>query len=304
MLDNGDRREPGQALLAAGILVIDKPSGMTSHDVVDAVRARLRTKKVGHAGTLDPKATGLLIVGVGAATRFLTYAQHGPKKYRATARFGSATSTHDAWGEVVASKDCGGLDEARLKTALVQFTGDIEQVPPMVSALKAKGERLYVKARRGEEVERAARAVTVHELNLIALRIAAEPPEADLEIVCSGGTYVRTLIHDIGNALDCCAHMSALRRIETGGFTEADAVALDDVSPDVLRPLVDAVRELRRVALNDDAAALVSHGRPLPVRDEGIADGEPVALTSGDHLVAVYERAGDRLVADRVVGSA
>ncbi|MGH2748294.1 MAG: tRNA pseudouridine(55) synthase TruB [Actinomycetota bacterium] len=290
--------------MTAGVLVIDKPAGMTSHDVVDEVRGRLRTKKVGHAGTLDPNATGLLIVGIGVATRFLTYAQHGPKKYRATARFGAATSTHDAWGEIVERKDCAGLDEARLKTALGQFTGDIEQVPPMVSALKAKGERLYAKARRGEEVERAARAVTVHELNLVALRIAADPPEADLEVVCSGGTYVRTLIHDLGHALDCGAHMSALRRMETGGFTEADAVALDDVSPDALRPLVDAVRELRRVVLDDDDAALVSHGRPLPVRDESIADGEPVALTSGDRLVAVYGRAGDRLIADRVVGSA
>lgn len=290
--------------MTAGILVIDKPVGMTSHDVVDEVRARLRTKKVGHAGTLDPNATGLLIVGVGAATRFLTYAQHGAKRYLATARFGAATSTHDAWGEVLESRDCAGLDEAKLEDELGRYVGDIEQVPPMVSAVKSGGERLYLKARRGEEVERAARTVTVHDLKVLALRSDSDPPEADLEVVCSGGTYVRTLIHDIGHALECGAHMSALRRTQTGGFTEADAIALEDVSQDALRPLVDAVRELRRVVLDDETGALVSHGRPLPAGDLDAAEEERVALVSDAGLLAVYTRAGDQLVADRVVGSA
>lgn len=298
-----DRSEAGPAL-PAGVLVIDKPPGMTSHDVVDSVRALLRTKKVGHAGTLDPNATGLLIVGVGAATRFLTYAQHGPKRYRATARFGSATTTHDAWGEVLGTKDCGDLDSGKVGAVLGQFVGDIEQVPPMVSALKTGGERLYRKARRGEEVERAARAVTIHELTLLALRADAGLIEADLDVVCSGGTYVRTLIHDIGQALGCGAHMSALRRTGTGGFTEEEAIVLDDVSWDAVRPLPDAVRQLRRIAVDEDAAALVSHGRPLPLGDLDAAETERVAVICGTRLVAVYVRSGDRLVADRVVGSA
>lgn len=303
MLDNGERRDLGPALLA-GILVIDKPVGMTSHDVVDEVRRRLRTKRVGHAGTLDPNATGLLIVGVGKATRFLTYAQHSPKRYRATARFGIVTSTHDAWGAVVGSADDAVIDETRLQAALGQFVGDIEQMPPMVSAVKAGGERLYLKARRGEEIERAARPVTVHELKLLALRADSEPPEADLDVLCSGGTYVRTLIHDIGQELNCGAHMSALRRTETGGFTERDAVALEEVSPGALRPLIDAVRELRVIGVDDDAAALVSHGRPLPVDEADLAEGERAAVVCGDRLLAVYARAGNQLVADRVVGSA
>lgn len=282
-----------------GVLVIDKPAGMTSHDVVDRVRKALKTKKVGHAGTLDPDATGVLLIGVGRATRFLSYAQAGPKRYVADARFGSATSTQDASGVVVSSSE-GTVTEDHVRGALDVFVGDIEQIPPMVSAVKISGERLYAKARRGEEVERAARSVTIHSFELRAFDAVAQT--ARFEIACSGGTYVRTLLHDLGQAVGVGAHMTALRRVETGGFSLDDAIALDAVDASVLLPLHEAVRALPKIKLDADHAADVGHGRALPgdLAPE-LGDGAPAALTFDDELVAVYRRAGDRLVADRVV---
>jgi tRNA pseudouridine55 synthase len=280
-----------------GVLAIDKPAGMTSHDVVDRVRKSLRTRKVGHAGTLDPDATGVLIVGVGRATRLLSYAQESPKRYRAVARFGTSTTTQDASGEIVEQR-VADVHRVDVERELKAFTGDIEQIPPMVSAIKVGGERLYEKARRGEEIARDARPVTIYELALSDFT-PGEAPEAVLEVLCSAGTFVRTLIHDLGGALGCGAHMTQLRRTETGGFTEDDLIALDDVSPDALRPLVDGVRSLRRVELDEQQAEYVRHGRPLTDVPE-IAD-EPVALVRDGDLMAVYKRKGDALVADRVV---
>ncbi|HEX2293986.1 MAG TPA: tRNA pseudouridine(55) synthase TruB [Actinomycetota bacterium] len=278
-----------------GVLVVDKPPGMTSHDVVDAVRRKLGTRKVGHAGTLDPDATGILLLGVGKATRFLSYAQAAPKRYVAGARFGASTTTQDASGEVVATGE-PAFTEAELLETLARFTGEIEQVPPMVSAVKVGGERLYAKARRGEEVERAPRRVTVYELKLLEL----DPAEshAALEVLCSGGTYVRTLIHDVGESLGCGAHMTSLRRVAAGGFDETDATSLDSVGPAALRPLGDAVRELPRMDVDAEAARAVSHGKPLPLQTE--ADS-PVAVFHGDSLIAVYRPAEGGLRPDRVV---
>ena len=283
-----------------GVLVVDKPAGMTSHDVVDEIRRRFKTKKVGHAGTLDPDATGVLLIGVGRATRFLAYAQDAPKRYVATARFGSSTTTQDASGEVVEERRCTfSADE--LAPALEKFTGDIEQVPPMVSAVRIGGERLHAKARRGETVERAARPVTIYELVLRDLRLDDEP-EADLVVRCSSGTYVRTLIHDLGEVLGCGAHMTMLRRIETGGFSIADATPLADIEADHARPLTDAVRVLPAVDLSGDCARDVEHGRTLPAEvAPDVAEGGLVALRAEGELVAVYRRAGDILAADRVV---
>ncbi|MGH2729061.1 MAG: tRNA pseudouridine(55) synthase TruB [Actinomycetota bacterium] len=224
-----------------GVLVIDKPAGMTSHDVVDEVRRRLGTRKVGHGGTLDPDATGILVVGVGRATKLLSYAQAGPKRYRALARFGITTSTQDASGTVIESREAMiGADD--VKRALEAFEGEIEQVPPMVSAVKIGGERLYKKARRGETVDRPARAVTVYGIELVDF--SPDGPRATLDVRCSAGTYVRTLVHDLGVALGCGAHLESLRRTAASGFTEADAVALDRVDERALRP-VDALRAMQ-----------------------------------------------------------
>jgi tRNA pseudouridine55 synthase len=280
-----------------GVLVVDKPPGMTSHDVVDVVRRKLGTRKVGHAGTLDPDATGILLLGAGKATRFLSYAQAAPKRYVAGAQFGSSTSTHDASGEVMetATPD---FTEAELLKALAEHTGEIEQVPPMVSAVKIGGEKLYEKARRGEVVERAARAVTIHELKLLKF----DPAEAvaTLEVLCSGGTYVRTLIHDLGASVGSRAHMTSLRRTAAAGFTEMDALALDAVDAAALRPLGDAVRELPRLDVDADAARAVSHGKALDL--EAPAPG-PVALFHDARLIAVYRSSERGFRPERVVPS-
>ncbi|HEX2057201.1 MAG TPA: tRNA pseudouridine(55) synthase TruB, partial [Actinomycetota bacterium] len=265
-----------------GVLVIDKPPGVTSHDVVDAVRRKLRTRKVGHAGTLDPDATGILLVGVGRATRLLSYAQAAPKRYVAGAQFGWSTTTQDASGEVVERVDAA-FTEAELGAALDALTGEVEQVPPMVSAVKVGGERLYAKARRGEEVERAARVVTIHELKLLKHDAAAA--QATLEVLCSGGTYVRTLIHDLGLALGTRAHMTSLRRTAAAGFTELDAVPLDAVDETSLRPLGDAVRELPRLDVDAESA------RPNDTRR---ALEAPAPEAAGDHVAVFHD---DRLIA-------
>ena len=280
-----------------GVLVIDKPPGVTSHDVVDTVRRALGTRKVGHAGTLDPGATGILLLGVGRATRFLSYAQAAPKRYVAGAQFGASTTTQDSSGDVIETAPVEFTEEALL-AAIERFTGDIEQVPPMVSAVKVGGEKLYEKARRGEEVERAARPVTIYELTLLKHDPAAA--HATLEVLCSGGTYVRTLVHDLGAALGCGAHMTSLRRTAAAGFTELDAIGLDAVGPGVLRPLGDAVRELPRIDVDAATAKLVSFGRSLQVTAPA-ADGEHVAVFHDGALIAVYVAGTGGLRPDRVV---
>jgi tRNA pseudouridine55 synthase len=282
-----------------GVLVIDKPPGVTSHDVVDSVRRALGTRKVGHAGTLDPGATGILLVGVGRATRFLSYAQAAPKRYVAGARFGASTTTQDSSGEVVATAT-PTFSEEDLLGAIERFTGEIEQVPPMVSAVKIGGEKLYEKARRGEEVERAPRPATIYELKLLKLDPSAA--QATIEVLCSGGTYVRTLIHDLGASLGCGAHMTSLRRTAAAGFTEMDAIALDAVDPSALRPLGDAVRELPRVDVDADVARLVSFGRPLAI-PVPVEPGGLVAVFHDDALIGVYVAGDDGLRPDRVVPS-
>lgn len=284
-----------------GVLVIDKPAGMTSHDVVDVVRKRFRMKKVGHAGTLDPDATGVLIVGLGRATRFLSYAEQVPKSYRAVARFGSTTTTQDASGEVLVTRPAE-FTRVQLEEVLVGFRGEISQVPPMVSAVKVGGERLYKKARRGEEVERPARVVTIHELKLVVFA-DGDPPEATFEVTCSAGTYIRTLVHDIGEVLGSGAHLATLRRTSAGGFTQDDATPLEALSESEVLPLAETVRSLPRIELDDGDASLVANGRALDAARAPDQDGARVALLRAGELVAVYQRAGDRLVADRVVGA-
>jgi len=283
-----------------GVLVVDKPAGMTSHDVVDRIRKSLGTRRVGHAGTLDPDATGVLILGVGRATRFLSYAQSSPKRYLTTAVFGVTTTTQDASGEVIERRPVD-ISEDDVRAAAAKHTGELDQIPPMVSAVRVGGERLYKKARRGEEVERAARPVIIYELDVLSY--SEKPPEAVLDVRCSAGTYVRTLVHDIGASLGCGAHLRSLRRTEAGGFNEADTVELDAVDSRHLLPLADTVRDLTRLEIDDDAARLVANGRRLELLSEDLVDGEHLALINGGDLVAVYARKGRELVPERVVAA-
>jgi tRNA pseudouridine55 synthase len=274
---------------------------MTSHDVVDEVRRRLHTKRVGHGGTLDPGAPGVLVLGVGKATKLLRYTQASPKRYWATARFGTTTTTQDASGEIL-EQHPASITSDDVSVALKAFVGDIDQMPPMVSAVKVGGERLYRKALRGEEVERAARRVTVYSLELIEFNEEGPTgaPEATLDLSCSAGTYVRTLVHDLGAVLGCGAHLISLRRTAAGGWNEDDAISLDSISGSDLRPLAAAVRDLPVVDVDESAVSLVANGRPL-VADADAPDGALVAVLHAGDLLAVYRKRGPNLVADRVV---
>jgi tRNA pseudouridine55 synthase len=283
-----------------GVVVIDKPAGMTSHDVVQRVRRVFATKKVGHAGTLDPDATGVLVLGLGRATRFLMYSQSTPKRYAAVAQFGVTTTTQDASGEIVSTGPTAGLDRTAVTAATRSFVGAIEQVPPMVSAVKVGGERLYRKARRGEEVDRASRAVTVYELEVTGFEPGPRP-RATLSVKCSAGTYVRTLVHDLGRQLGCGAHLSSLCRTEAGGFTLEEAVALERLDPASLRPLEEVVRPLARLELDDEQSVAVGDGKPI-LAPAGVPEGGLRALFADGRLMAVYRRAGDVLKAETVVG--
>ena len=211
--------------MANGIIIIDKPEGWTSMDVCAKLRGILKTKKIGHAGTLDPMATGVLPVFVGQATRAVSFAESGSKEYVAGLRLGLVTNTQDTSGEVLEQRAVTAAADD-LRAVLPRFTGPIEQIPPMFSAIKIGGKKLYELARKGQEVERKSRAVTIYELELLE---QTGEDEYLLRVLCSKGTYVRTLCHDIGAALGCGGCMSSLRRTMAAGFTLADAVTLDDV---------------------------------------------------------------------------
>ena len=211
--------------MANGIIIIDKPSGWTSMDVCAKLRGILHTKKVGHAGTLDPMATGVLPVFVGQATRAVSFAESGQKEYVAGLKLGLVTNTQDTSGETLGTHPAS-VTRTELESVLPRFTGEIEQIPPMYSAIKIGGKKLYELARRGEEVERKPRPVTIYELEVVE---QTAPDAFTLRIRCSKGTYVRTLCHDIGRALGCGGCMSALLRTMAAGFTLADAVTLERV---------------------------------------------------------------------------
>ena len=209
-----------------GLLLVDKPAGMTSSDVVVAVRRMFRLRKVGHAGTLDPQATGLLLLLVGRGTKFCTSLMGGDKTYEGTLRLGAATTTQDAEGEVVSGSDPSGVARERLEALVASdFTGDIFQTPPMVSAIKVNGVPLYKMARKGEEVAREPRLVHIYSFRIDDFAL----PDVRFTVRCTKGTYVRTLCHDIGAALGCGGHLAALRRTRSGRFSVADAIALDDL---------------------------------------------------------------------------
>lgn len=216
-----------------GIILVDKPKGMTSHDVVDVVRRKLKTKKVGHAGTLDPLAEGLLIILVGRFTKAFTKFSGLDKEYEGILKLGETTLTGDSQGQIVKKADPSQIDEQKIGEAFSVFKGEIEQVPPMVSALRVKGRRLYDLARRGITVERPARKIKIHSLVITKIDI----PYVEFRLKCSKGTYVRKLAEDIGSRLGCGAHMTKILRLGIGSFKLAEAVALDDINESHLQQI-------------------------------------------------------------------
>lgn len=273
-----------------GFVVLDKPPGRTSHDVVADVRRVLRERRVGHGGTLDPDATGVLIVAVGAATRLLRYVADLDKTYTAEVVLGVGTSTLDASGEVVATAEMSEVTIDEVRAAAEGLTGTIEQIPPMVSAIRVGGKRLYELARAGEEIERAPRSVTVSRFDVAP---ATDPGVVAIEVDCTSGTYVRSLAADLGSALGGFAHLRALVRTRIGPFTLKSALRPDDVSVGSLRPPIELVGHLRSIEVDSLTAAMIAHGRVLDRRDLGVTGDGPWNVTAAGRFLAIYEAHGD-----------
>jgi tRNA pseudouridine55 synthase len=276
-----------------GLAVIDKPPGMTSHDVVAACRRLFGQKRVGHAGTLDPDATGVLLVGLGRATRLLQFQSGLPKRYLAQVVLGVATTTLDAGGEVTGRWDQRGVGLTEARRAAAALTGTIWQVPPMVSAVKVGGRRLHELARRGVEVERAPRRITVSRFTIESLEPG--PPDGGsgpilaIQIDCSSGTYVRVLAADLGAALGGGAHVRRLRRTAVGPWTDEMAQPLGALSPDAVLPPAESLPWLDAVVVADERADHVAHGRVLDREALGmLGDGPWRVLNAGGDLLAVY----------------
>lgn len=244
-----------------GILLVDKPDGVTSHDVVDVIRRRFGTRRVGHAGTLDPLATGLLVIAIGPATRFLQYLPLEPKVYEGVATFGVETNTQDSEGEVVSTVEVPSDLQELVQSATSRFTGLIQQIPPMFSAVKKGGKPLYVLARQGQVVEREPR--TVHIGRLEFDWNARSGNSVPFTVECSGGTYVRTLAHDLGKAVGCGAHLSRLVRTEVGRFHLGQAIALAEVEPAHLIPLSDALPPMKLIMIGEKDQVRIRQGQSL-----------------------------------------
>ncbi len=268
----------------SGFLNINKALGMTSHDVVAKIRRTLKIKKVGHAGTLDPLATGVLIICVGNATRLSDYVMHATKRYRAQIHLGVTTDTYDAEGAVLQQRDASHIQRADVEAKLAPFTGDIEQMPPMYSAIKQGGRKLYDLARAGQTVERELRPVRIDSLDIVDW----SSPEFTLDVVCSAGTYIRSLAFDLGEALGVGAHLSGLSRVASGTFHLENALSLDSlfVTEDWQKFLIApqaALAEWPTIQLSADEADHILHGRPIQA-----------ASTSND-LAFAYTPQGDLL---------
>jgi tRNA pseudouridine55 synthase len=278
-----------------GLIVVDKPGGMTSHDVVARVRRLAKTRRVGHGGTLDPMATGVLIIGVNRATRLLTYVIGAQKSYTATIRLGEATVTDDAEGDVTARASAAAVTEESIRSGLAAMTGEIEQVPSAVSAIKINGERAYKRVRDGEDVDIPARKITIYRLDVLAIRAGGDVVDVDVDVTCSSGTYIRAIARDLGRTLGVGGHLTALRRTAVGGFSLAEAATLAELeerAPDVIGlPMADAARRaFQQRTASPDEAKMLSHGSPLdPV---GIDGPYAVFNAAGDVLAIVSEREG------------
>jgi tRNA pseudouridine55 synthase len=275
-----------------GFLNVNKPLGMTSHDVVAQVRRGLKIKKVGHAGTLDPLATGVLVLCLGAATRLSEYVMHTTKQYRAQIHLGVTTTTYDAEGEVLRERDASGLTRADFEQALAQFRGAVQQLPPMHSAVKQGGRKLYQLARAGEVVEREPRAVEIFALEIIDW----SPPQVTVDVTCSAGAYIRSMAHDLGEVLGVGAYLSGLTRTASGQFLLSKAIALDELlrDPDwqqYLIPPAQALSPMPVIQCDAAEADALAHGRLIP--DATAAAGAlSQAYNAAGDLVAIVEGDG------------
>ncbi len=270
-----------------GILNINKPSGPTSHDIVGMVRRAAHQKRVGHAGTLDPAASGVLVVCLGNATRVVEYLMDSRKTYCATAVLGIETDSEDATGSITADRDCSHITRLDVESVLPQFTGIIQQIPPMVSALHHNGQRLYDLARAGQVVERAPRTVEIYSLKMTDFKPGVHP-EITIEVECSKGTYIRTLCADIGNAVDCGGHMASLVRTAVGQFTLSNAVTPDELKEcadgdrwsDILYPIDAVLSEMPFVTVTAEDVGRVANGVKLPSTNLVQADLSNIPLNS------------------------
>ncbi|WP_024444052.1 MULTISPECIES: tRNA pseudouridine(55) synthase TruB [unclassified Mycobacterium] len=278
----------------AGLVIVDKPAGMTSHDVVSRCRRFFGTRKVGHAGTLDPMATGVLVIGIERATKILGLLTASQKSYAATIRLGQTTSTEDAEGEVLETISAGHITDSQIAAAIAGLRGDIAQVPSAVSAIKVAGKRSYQLVREGRAVELPARPVRIERFELLALRRHEALVDLDVEVDCSAGTYIRALARDVGSELGVGGHLTALRRTRAGSFGLDQARTLDELgeSPRLSYSLDDAcLQTFPRRDLSVDEALDVSHGRPLA--PAGI-DGTYAATDADDRVIALLEDSGRR----------
>ena len=286
------QRDPGPT----GFAIVDKPQGWTSHDVVAKSRGVFKTRKVGHSGTLDPDATGVLLLGVGKATRILRFLDGATKSYTGDIRFGSETDSLDSTGAITATHEMGPIDIDAAREAALTLTGAIGQVPPMVSAKKVDGKRLHELAREGIEIERQPVPVTVYRFDL---EPTEDPMVLRCEVDCSSGTYIRSLAADLGAALGGGAHLHGLRRTAIGSFTDEMAAPLESVE---LRPAAEFVRDLGLIVVDDDVATDVRFGRVFAAdRIEVTGDGPYPLVDSHGELLAVYEPHKGRTIKPAVV---
>lgn len=290
-----DASNPGSTFdhLASGLVVIDKPAGLTSHDVVAQVRRLAGTRRVGHAGTLDPMATGVLVLGVNRATRLLGHLLVTDKVYDATFRLGTSTTTDDAEGDVIATVGTGHLTEDQVLNELSVFVGEIDQVPAAVSAIKVDGRRAYERVRAGEQVELAPRRVRIDSIEVHQIRLGDEGVDLDVSVRCTSGTYIRAIARDLGDLLGAGGHLTALRRTAVGPFGMESARTLEQLhETPVLIPIAEAARAaFPSYDLDEDTAADVRYGRKL-LLDLNAAG--PVALFAPDgEFLALYEQAGE-----------
>ncbi len=282
--------------MSEGFLLVDKPAGPTSHDVVSVVRRALATRRVGHGGTLDPFATGLLLLLVGRATRLMPYLVGLPKSYTGMIRLGCRTDTDDLTGAVVEERDAAGVTDAALASAFAEHTGQLEQRPPEYSAKKIGGRPAHRRARRGEYVRLPTQSIEVFDLHVVH----RDGPEVSFHTSVSSGTYIRALARDIGEVLGCGASLASLRRLSVGPWDVTDAVSLEDIEAGTVspRPAADAVPHLPSRPLDASERLAVQHGRPLA--DTRVWDAPAVALLANETLVAIAEPAGE-LLKPRVV---
>ena len=275
-----------------GFLVVDKAGGMTSHDVVAVGRKALGTRKVGHAGTLDPMATGVLVLGFGNGTRLLQYITDGDKSYVATIVLGASTVTDDKEGEVIATTHAAGVADSEIAQVLKTMVGTIAQRPSSVSAVKVGGERAYDRVRAGEKFELESRQITISQLDILAIRHLAATTEVDIEVTCSAGTFIRAIARDLGEALKVGGHLSALRRTRVAGFTEKDAVSFQDLKDQKFTPLklADVARvtfSVRELTLEE--VTELSFGRPL---SENGTTSITAAMSPDNRLIALLKDDG------------